>query len=128
MAEHFVRLLQHCGMPASDVDYVHGNGRVVNKIFREGNLRSTLFTGSQAVAEQLVVDLKGKVTSAPTAPEWPLTSAPLGAAGCAYTRRNYSARRTSHASMQAQSVQTLPWLPRSSSKSFRLLVTLWSYM
>mmetsp|Transcript_2467 Transcript_2467/g.7402 ORF Transcript_2467/g.7402 Transcript_2467/m.7402 type:complete len:450 (+) Transcript_2467:202-1551(+) len=61
VAEHFVRLLQHCGMPASDVDYVHGNGRVVNKIFREGNLRSTLFTGSQAVAEQLVVDLKGKV-------------------------------------------------------------------
>lgn len=61
VAEHFVRLLQHCGMPLTDVDYVHGDGRVVNKIFKEGNLRSTLFTGSQKVAEQLVVDLHGKV-------------------------------------------------------------------
>ncbi len=65
MAEHFLRLLQHCGMPGEDVDFVHGDGRVVNKIFREGRLRSTLFTGSQAVADQLVVDLKGKVRPSP---------------------------------------------------------------
>lgn len=55
-----MRLLQHCGMPLTDVDFVHGDGKVVNKIFKEGHLRSTLFTGSQKVAEQLVVDLHGK--------------------------------------------------------------------
>ncbi len=25
VAEHFARLLQHCGMPATDVDYIHGD-------------------------------------------------------------------------------------------------------
>ena len=57
-----MRLLQHCGAPATDTDLIHGDGRVVNSILREGEPRSTLFTGSQAVAEQLVVDLKGKVS------------------------------------------------------------------
>lgn len=74
MAEHFLRLLQHCGMPGEDVDFVHGDGRVVNKIFREGRLRSTLFTGSQAVADQLVVDLKGKVPPFPPPLSPPLPS------------------------------------------------------
>ncbi len=61
VAEHFVRLLQHCGMPATDVDYIHGDGKVVGSILKDAPVRSTLFTGSQAVAEHLVVDLKGKV-------------------------------------------------------------------
>lgn len=61
VAEHFVRLLQHCGMPAGDVDFIHGDGKVVGGILKDAPARSTLFTGSQAVAEHLVVDLKGKV-------------------------------------------------------------------
>lgn len=61
VAEHFVRLLQHCGAPAADTDFLHGDGKVVGGILKEAQVRSTLFTGSQAVAEHLVQDLKGKV-------------------------------------------------------------------
>jgi 1-pyrroline-5-carboxylate dehydrogenase len=61
VAEHFVRLLQHCGMPETDVDFVHGDGKVVGHVLKTAPVRSTLFTGSQAIAEHLVVDLKGKV-------------------------------------------------------------------
>ena len=61
MVEQLLRLLQHCGAPATDVDLIHGDGRVVNAILKQGQPRSTLFTGSQAVAEELVIDLKGKV-------------------------------------------------------------------
>jgi len=43
------------------VDYIHGDGKVVGSILKDAPVRSTLFTGSQAVAEHLVVDLKGKV-------------------------------------------------------------------
>ena len=62
VAEQLLRLLHHCGAPAADVDLVHGDGRVVNGILRAGEPRSTLFTGSQAIAEQLVIDLRGKVS------------------------------------------------------------------
>ena len=40
---------------------MHGDGRVVNGILTAADPRSTLFTGSQAIAERLVVDLRGKV-------------------------------------------------------------------
>ena len=56
-----MRLLQHCGMPAGDVDFIHGDGKLVGGILKDAPARSSLFTGSQAVAEHLVVDLKGKV-------------------------------------------------------------------
>ena len=63
MAEQFVRMLHHVGMPTTDLDYIQGNGRVVGEILKQGHPRSTLFTGSQKVAEQLALDLKGKVHS-----------------------------------------------------------------
>ncbi|CAE8618896.1 unnamed protein product [Polarella glacialis] len=59
--EQFVRLAIHCGMPAEDADYLYSNGKVCNEVLLAGNARMTLFTGSQAVAEHLVVDLKGRV-------------------------------------------------------------------
>ena len=61
VAEQLLRLLHHCGAPVTDVDMVHGDGRVVNGILTAAEPRSTLFTGSQAIAERLVVDLRGKV-------------------------------------------------------------------
>eukprot|EP00891_Asterochloris_glomerata_P008338 jgi/Astpho2/8338/Aster-01407 len=61
VAEQFVRLLQECGMPATDVDMLHGNGKVVSEILKQADVRSTLFTGSHGVAELLAKDLKGKV-------------------------------------------------------------------
>ena len=47
--------------PKTDLDYIQGNGKVVGEILKQGHPRSTLFTGSQKVAEQLALDLKGKV-------------------------------------------------------------------
>ncbi len=35
VAEHFVRLLQHCGAPAGDTDFVHGDGKVVGSILKQ---------------------------------------------------------------------------------------------
>ena len=61
VAEQFIRMLHHVGMPKGDLDYIQGNGRVVGEILKQGHPRSTLFTGSQKVAEQLALDLKGKV-------------------------------------------------------------------
>ena len=37
-----------------------GNGRVVGEILKAARPRSTLFTGSQRVAEQITLDLNGK--------------------------------------------------------------------
>ena len=34
VAEQLLRLLHHCGAPKTDVDMVHGDGRVVNGILR----------------------------------------------------------------------------------------------
>jgi delta 1-pyrroline-5-carboxylate dehydrogenase len=61
VAEQLLRLLHHCGMPRTDVDLIHGSGRVVNELLMRAQPRSTLFTGSQRVAEKLALDLKGKV-------------------------------------------------------------------
>eukprot|EP00933_Yihiella_yeosuensis_P053074 TRINITY_DN51249_c0_g1_i1.p1 TRINITY_DN51249_c0_g1~~TRINITY_DN51249_c0_g1_i1.p1 ORF type:complete len:565 (+),score=136.92 TRINITY_DN51249_c0_g1_i1:106-1800(+) len=59
--EQFVRLAIECGMPPEDLDYLYSNGKVCNEVLKEGDCRMTLFTGSQAVAEHLVVDLNGRV-------------------------------------------------------------------
>lgn len=48
-------------MPRTDADLIHGSGKVVNELLLRAQPRSTLFTGSQRVAEKLALDLKGKV-------------------------------------------------------------------
>jgi 1-pyrroline-5-carboxylate dehydrogenase len=59
--EQFIRMLQHVGLPKEDIDYIYCEGPVMNKIMVEGNSRMCLFTGSQAVAEKLTLDLRGRV-------------------------------------------------------------------
>ena len=59
--EHFIRMLQACGLPAGDCDMIHGNGKVVNELLVQAQPRNTLFTGSGKIAEKLALDLKGKV-------------------------------------------------------------------
>ncbi|CAE7845705.1 ALDH12A1 [Symbiodinium sp. KB8] len=56
-----VRLLHACGMPMSDVDFVHCDGPVMNRLLVRGKPASTLFTGSSRVAEKLTKDLNGRV-------------------------------------------------------------------
>ena len=56
--EHFIRMLQACGLPAGDCDLIHGNGKVVNELLLQAQPRNTLFTGSGKIAEKLALDLK----------------------------------------------------------------------
>lgn len=60
MAEQFLRLLIDCGMPKDDLDFLNGRGEIIHSVLMNGKPRSTLFTGSKAVAEQLSRDLNGK--------------------------------------------------------------------
>lgn len=62
VAEQFVRMLHHAGMPATDLDFIHGNGKVVNEILLQARPRTTLFTGSGRIAEKLAHDLHGRVS------------------------------------------------------------------
>jgi len=59
--EQYIRMLIHCGLPTTDIDYIYCDGPVMNEIMVRGDSRMCLFTGSQAVAEKLAVDLRGKV-------------------------------------------------------------------
>ena len=59
--EQMLRLMHACGMPTTDVDYMVGPGTSMNEIIKRAEPRSTLFTGSQRVAEKLAVDTRGKV-------------------------------------------------------------------
>ncbi|KAK4394426.1 putative aldehyde dehydrogenase [Sesamum angolense] len=59
--EQMLRLLQDCGLPVEDVDFINSDGKTMNKILLEGKPRMTLFTGSSRVAEKLAVDLKGRI-------------------------------------------------------------------
>ncbi len=54
-------MLHAVGMPTTDIDYIYCDGPVFNDVLLRGNARMTLFTGSQAIADKLAVDLKGKV-------------------------------------------------------------------
>jgi len=59
--EQIVRMMHHCGMEKTDLDYIHCGGRVMEHICVNGNARSTMFTGSQSIAEHLTKVLKGRV-------------------------------------------------------------------
>lgn len=59
--DQLLRLLHACGMPAGDADLLHGRGAAMGAALAAAPPRSTLFTGSQRVAERLAVDLRGKV-------------------------------------------------------------------
>eukprot|EP00983_Pelagomonas_calceolata_P113698 1160011-Pelagomonas_calceolata.AAC.4 len=63
VAEQLLRLLHHCGMPRTDVDFLAGPGSTMGEVLRQAEPRSTLFTGSQKVAEKLAVQQAGKVCS-----------------------------------------------------------------
>jgi len=68
--EQFFRFAIHNGLPAADLDFVHCDGPVFNEILVRGDCRNTLFTGSQAVAEKLAVDLRGKVKLEDAGYDW----------------------------------------------------------
>lgn len=59
--EEFLRMLHHCGLPKSDIDFVHGRGSTVGEIMAQAQPRCIQFTGSKQVAERLAKEHHGKV-------------------------------------------------------------------
>jgi len=59
--EQWVRMMHHCGLPKEDMDFIHAEGPVMEKILKTADAKMTLFTGSSAVGEHLVKALRGKV-------------------------------------------------------------------
>jgi 1-pyrroline-5-carboxylate dehydrogenase len=59
--QEMLRMLHACGMPTTDVDFIHSDGPVMNELLLKTKPRNTLFTGSSVVAEKLAKDLKGRV-------------------------------------------------------------------
>lgn len=59
--QEMLRMLHACGMPTTDVDFIHSDGPVMNELLLKVQPRNTLFTGSSAVAEKLAKDLKGRI-------------------------------------------------------------------
>jgi 1-pyrroline-5-carboxylate dehydrogenase len=60
VAEAFVRLLLHCGMPEQDMLLIHCSGQVMEKLATNPVVQLTQFTGSGSVAERLLELTKGK--------------------------------------------------------------------
>lgn len=59
--EQFLRMLHACGLPADNVDFINGDGKVMERFIRMAKPRNTLFTGSSKVAERLAKLTHGKV-------------------------------------------------------------------
>mmetsp|Transcript_67775 Transcript_67775/g.93860 ORF Transcript_67775/g.93860 Transcript_67775/m.93860 type:complete len:203 (+) Transcript_67775:357-965(+) len=59
--EQWIRMLHHCGLPKEDMDFLHADGPVMEKILKKADVKLTQFTGSSHIGEHLVKQLKGKV-------------------------------------------------------------------
>ena len=61
--EQFLRLLIHCGLPATDVDLIHCRGSQMGKLVHDARdiLRLVQFTGSSGIAEHIASELNGRV-------------------------------------------------------------------
>lgn len=59
--EQYVRMLIHCGMPATDMDFLNCGGRTMGKLITSGVFRTNQFTGSSGVSEELCRETHGKV-------------------------------------------------------------------
>jgi len=61
--EQFVRLLIHCGLPATDLDVIHCRGAKMGELIDEAKdlLRLVQFTGSSSVAERIAQTMHGRV-------------------------------------------------------------------
>eukprot|EP00201_Polytomella_parva_P008797 CAMPEP_0175053254 /NCGR_PEP_ID=MMETSP0052_2-20121109/8819_1 /TAXON_ID=51329 ORGANISM="Polytomella parva, Strain SAG 63-3" /NCGR_SAMPLE_ID=MMETSP0052_2 /ASSEMBLY_ACC=CAM_ASM_000194 /LENGTH=508 /DNA_ID=CAMNT_0016317761 /DNA_START=232 /DNA_END=1755 /DNA_ORIENTATION=+ len=70
--EQLVRLLLHCGMPAADLDLLHGPGPTMGHVIRQAKPRNTLFTGSQRVAELLAEQTHGRLFLEDAGFDWKL--------------------------------------------------------
>lgn len=77
--EQMIRLLHHCGMPMTDVDFLHNkNGKTMHQLLLQAHPRMTLFTGSSHVAELLSRDLNGKIKIEDAGFDWKILGPDVG--------------------------------------------------
>eukprot|EP00494_Astrolonche_serrata_P032659 UN32928 len=76
--EQLIRLLHHCGLEKTDIDFFHGSGSVMAHILKEGQAKMTLFTGSQNIAERLTQSLGGRVKLEDAGFDWKVLGPDVG--------------------------------------------------
>jgi 1-pyrroline-5-carboxylate dehydrogenase len=59
--EQALLMLQYCGLPITDVDFINCDGSVMQQLLHQAQPRRTQFTGSSKVAELLCKELHGKI-------------------------------------------------------------------
>lgn len=59
--EQWIRMLHYCGLPAEDLDLLHADGAVTERVLKSADVRLTQFTGSSKVGDHLSRQLNGKV-------------------------------------------------------------------
>ena len=59
--EEFIRMLIYCGMPPEDVNFIHVQDSLFDKIYDMCDIRMTQFTGSTKVAEYLSTLTHGRI-------------------------------------------------------------------
>ena len=76
--EQFVRFLHYCGMPKEDLDLIHCDGPVMEKLLKKAKPRNILFTGSSTVAEHLSKAFSGKVKIEDAGYDWKILGPDVG--------------------------------------------------
>ena len=79
--EQFLRLCHACGFPKDALDLIYCSGPAFNDVLIRGDAKMTLFTGSQAVAEKLTLDLRGKVKLEDAGFDWKILGPDVPAGG-----------------------------------------------
>ena len=59
--DSMLKILHLNGLPRKDVDFIHCDGKVMENLLMNSNIRLTQFTGSKHIAERLSKRLNGKV-------------------------------------------------------------------
>ena len=59
--DSIIKIMLDNGLPKEDVDFIHCNGEVMQKLLIDSKPRLTQFTGSSKVAEKLSKELDGKI-------------------------------------------------------------------
>ena len=72
--EQVLRLLHHCGMPMTDVDFINSDGSTMHAFLLKSLPRMTQFTGSSKVGEVLARDLHGKIKLEDAGWDWKVTT------------------------------------------------------
>lgn len=59
--DSIIKIMHDNGLPKKDVDFIHCNGEVMQRLLIDSKPRLTQFTGSSKVAEKLSKELDGKI-------------------------------------------------------------------